>query len=70
MEDTKESPSQLSTGTLPSPRESSECSYDFVSSSNVSADEMPPRKVKDDEVREGIVTGNNFWIISCKLISW
>ena len=61
MEDTKtikESPSQLSTGTLPSPRESSECSYDFVSSSNVSADEMPPRKVKDEGHDEG---GDSDW---------
>ena len=52
MEDTKtikEIPSQLSIGTLPSPRESSESSYDFLSSSNVSADEMPPRKVKDED---------------------
>jgi len=58
LEDTKTikqtpSSSQLSTGTLPSPRESSECSYDFVSSSNVSADEMPPRKVKDQDHDEG-----------------
>ena len=49
MEDTKtirETPSQLS---LPSPRVSSEGSYDFMSSSNVSADEMPPRKGKDED---------------------
>jgi hypothetical protein len=56
LEDTKtikEMPSQLSTGTLPSPRVSSECSYDFVSSSNASADEMPPRKVKEEHDEEG-----------------
>ena len=42
------SPSQLNTGTSSSPRISSEDSFDFVSSSNVSADEMP-RKVKDED---------------------
>ena len=61
MEDTKtikETPSQLNTGTLPSPRVSSEGSYDFVSSSNVSADEMAPRKVKDEDEPEG---GESDW---------
>lgn len=63
MEDTKTikekpSSSQLSTGTPPSPRVSSECSYDYVTSSNVSADEMPPRKVKDEDRDEG---GDSDW---------
>ena len=61
LEDTKtikEAPSQLNTGTLPSPRVSSECSYDFLSSSNVSADEMPPRKGKDEDRDEG---GDSDW---------
>lgn len=39
--------SQLNTGVSPSPRVS-EDSFDFVSSSNVSADEMP-RVVKDED---------------------
>ncbi|KAF8806469.1 hypothetical protein BYT27DRAFT_7293704 [Phlegmacium glaucopus] len=40
--------SQLNTQVSPSPRVSSEDSFDFVSSSNVSVDEMP-RKVKDED---------------------
>lgn len=52
LEDTKtikETPiSQLTTGTPPSPRLSSEDSFDLVSTSNVSADEMP-RKVRDED---------------------